>query len=46
VILSRQVAQNLAQGQTTVGGTPPYRVRLEFAHFTGTFALGVGQAAH
>jgi hypothetical protein len=45
-ILSQQVAHNIAQGQNTVGGTPPYRVRLEFAHFTGAFALGIGPVAH
>jgi hypothetical protein len=36
------VSRSLAQGQTTVRGSPPYRVHLVFAGFTGVVALGVG----
>jgi hypothetical protein len=39
------VTQNIAQGQTTVHGSPPYRVHLRFTGFTGVFALGVGVPA-
>jgi hypothetical protein len=46
VVFSQQVSQSVAQGQTTVGGVSPYRVRLQFTHFTGVFALGVGQVTH
>lgn len=40
--LQQTVTQSLAQGQTTVRGSPPYRVHLLFVGFTGVFALGVG----
>jgi hypothetical protein len=33
-----------AQGQSTVHGTPPYTVHLQFTRFTGTFVLGVGMS--
>lgn len=39
--LQQTVQQNLAQGQTTIAGTPPYAVHILFTGFTGTFALGV-----
>jgi hypothetical protein len=35
------VAQSIAQGQTTVRGSPPYRVHVLFVGFTGMLALGV-----
>jgi hypothetical protein len=31
-----------AQGQSTVRGTPPYTLHVQFTRFTGTFVLGVG----
>lgn len=31
-----------AQGQSTVRGTPPYSLHVQFTRFTGTFVLGVG----
>ncbi len=37
----RTVTQSVAQGQTTVHGTPPYTVHLRFTGFSGVFALGV-----
>jgi hypothetical protein len=37
----RTVTQSIAQGQTTIHGTPPYTVHLLFTQFTGTFTLGV-----
>jgi hypothetical protein len=38
---SQTITSNLAQGQTTVTGTPPYHVRLRFTGFSGVFVLGV-----
>jgi hypothetical protein len=35
------VTQGIAQGTTTIHGTPPYTVHLLFTAFTGTFSLGV-----
>lgn len=35
------VTQGIAQGTTTIRGTPPYTVHLLFTQFTGTFTLGV-----
>jgi len=35
------VTQGIAQGKTTIHGTPPYTVHLLFTQFTGTFTLGV-----
>jgi hypothetical protein len=45
VIFSQEVTQGIAQGLTTVRGVSPYRVRLQFTHFTAAFALGVSPLA-
>ncbi len=37
----RTVTQGVAQGQTTIHGTPPYTVHLRFTAFSGSFALAV-----
>jgi hypothetical protein len=39
--LQQTVQQSMAQGTTTIGGTPPYAVHLRFTGFTATFSLGV-----
>lgn len=41
VIAQRTVTGSIAQGQTTVHGSPPYTVHVSFTGFTGIFALGV-----
>jgi len=40
--LQQTVSQNIAQGNTTCHGVPPYALHLLFTGFSGTFSLGVG----
>ena len=42
LVLQQSVTSNIAQGNSLVRGSPPFKVTLSFRGFSGTFTLGVG----